>query len=44
MEKKIPTSVLLIDLNKAGGRNTDAVDVGTDGVVVPLSTVEEEKV
>ena len=34
MEKKIPTSVLLIDLNKAGGRNTDAVDVGTEGVVV----------
>ena len=38
-EKKIPTSVLFIDLNKAGGRNTDAVDFGAEGVVVLFPNV-----
>ena len=36
MEKTIPTSVWFIDLNNAGGRNTDADDVGAEGVVVPV--------
>ena len=32
MEKTIPTSVLFIDMNNEGGRNTDADGGGTEGV------------
>ena len=39
MEKKIPTSVLFIDLNKAGGRKADAVNEGAEGVVVLFTNV-----
>ena len=39
MEKKIPTSVLFIDVKRVGGRNTDAVDGRVEDMLVLFPSI-----